>query len=366
MVTAVALLIVAVLALLGTTAVVITSTDLLIGGNYKVSEQAFYAAEAGVEEARSRLRGPAGKISDTGKEEDTNWKAYIGTVGAPSLQSQPVSLKYVVEIRHKLDPIDPTKVMKTAAGNNIYLVTSTGSTGNSNRTVEAQIAKTPPISLPAALYVKGEATITGNATVEGKDKCLPAHDKQGVATTSPKDSVEIQGSGNVTGTGGTGQYAIDYGIAPLDIDNLVSSLKSFADPGMQYTSGSLPSDDIWGQPTTDVPPTCTHNHVIYFKGSILNLGGGSTPKSGCGLLLVEGNLTIDGTFSWHGLIIVTGALIYKGTGNKALTGGMLVGGTADADLTGTATILNCSSAVANATAALPMRTLSWKDLRSAN
>src|SRR5882724_7902232 len=82
MVTAVALLLMAVLTLLGTAAVVVTSTDILIGGNYKVSEQAFYAAEAGVEEARARLRSTAANpINDPYQNQSTadaiQWRAYI-------------------------------------------------------------------------------------------------------------------------------------------------------------------------------------------------------------------------------------------------------------------------------------------------
>jgi Tfp pilus assembly protein PilX len=49
------LMFLAIIALLGTTAVVVTTTDLKIGSNYKTSEQAFYAAEAGVSEALYRL-----------------------------------------------------------------------------------------------------------------------------------------------------------------------------------------------------------------------------------------------------------------------------------------------------------------------
>ena len=81
MVTALALLLLAVLTLLGTTAVVVTSTDIRIGGNYKVSEVAFYAAEAGVEEARARLRSTAGANRLLiPYPSSSQWRAYIGTL----------------------------------------------------------------------------------------------------------------------------------------------------------------------------------------------------------------------------------------------------------------------------------------------
>ena len=49
------LMFLAIITILGTTAVIITTTDLKIGSNYRASEQAFYAAEAGISEALYRL-----------------------------------------------------------------------------------------------------------------------------------------------------------------------------------------------------------------------------------------------------------------------------------------------------------------------
>ena len=51
----VALLLIGVLVLLGTTAVMTSTTDMKISANYKASNQAFYAAEAGINEALYRL-----------------------------------------------------------------------------------------------------------------------------------------------------------------------------------------------------------------------------------------------------------------------------------------------------------------------
>src|SRR5688572_3326220 len=78
-VTAVGLLVTATLTLLGATAAMFTSTDILIGGQYKASNNVFYAAEAGAEEARARLRLNAGAalITDT-HPASAPWRAYIG------------------------------------------------------------------------------------------------------------------------------------------------------------------------------------------------------------------------------------------------------------------------------------------------
>lgn len=50
------LMFVAILTMLGTTAVVLTTTDMKIGANYKTSVQAFNVAQAGIDEALYRLR----------------------------------------------------------------------------------------------------------------------------------------------------------------------------------------------------------------------------------------------------------------------------------------------------------------------
>lgn len=57
------LVLLGVLTVIGTTAVTLTSTDLLVGANYKASQQAFYAAEAGVQYTLGRI--PAALSSHT-------------------------------------------------------------------------------------------------------------------------------------------------------------------------------------------------------------------------------------------------------------------------------------------------------------
>ena len=58
------LMFLAIIAILGTTAVIVTTTDLKIGSNYRASVQAFYVAEAGINEAMHRLNLPNLEPSD--------------------------------------------------------------------------------------------------------------------------------------------------------------------------------------------------------------------------------------------------------------------------------------------------------------
>jgi Tfp pilus assembly protein PilX len=385
MVTAVALLLVTVLTLIGTTAVVMTSTDIQIGGNYKVSEVAFYAAEAGVEEARARLRGSAtAKINDTAPT-SPDWKAYIGTLAmaqakgfnssslshsrADSLQT---SMNYVVEIKHKVDAAN--KVMywdgilkrNTTTGTNIYLVTSTGYTGNSNRSIEAEVTRASPLTVPGPLYVKSDTDIKGSSTDiigmdpdTGKEPCgglaVPA-----ITTINTASTIAMSGNPNVIGSPQIKESGTD-----LDIDAMVNSLKQMANFSYNVTSATQTGMN-WGTPTLgpelEDPSTCNVHNIVYYNtsGTYIKLAGGST---GCGILLVDGDLEVNGGFSWHGVIVVTGSIKYAGGGNKQVTGGMLSGGTVDAEVEvgGNANIVYCSSAVNSQTVNLPLRVLSWKD-----
>jgi Tfp pilus assembly protein PilX len=397
MITAVALLLMAVLMLLGTTAVVMTSTDIKISGNYKVSEMAFYAAEAGIEEARARLRSTAGaNLINDNYSTSTQWRAYIGTLEMAqklgfntslSTHSRTSSLQaginYVVEIRHKTDGTgnimywgdhnnDGIITRNTAIGNsdnrNIYLVTSSGYTGNSYRTVEAEVTKSPPITVPAPLYVKADAKIHGNSTdVSGIDLC-GGSDKPGIVTTKNPGSIDISGNPTIVGAGGTSPN-ITYNGANLDIDAMVNSLKKLANFSYTVTSATHTGMN-WGTPTEganlESPSTCAVHNIVYYdtNGTDIKLAGDS---SGCGILLVEGDLDVNGGFSWHGVIIVTGSVKYTGGGGKQVTGGMLSGGTVDADVIGgNANIIYCSSAISNQTNSFPVRILSWRDLREGN
>jgi hypothetical protein len=81
-----------ILALLGSTAVVLTTTDIKIGGNYKDNAQAVAAAQAGVSEALRRLKGSntgSGYAGDSGNTADPWWSSYILTSGTWSTSDDP-------------------------------------------------------------------------------------------------------------------------------------------------------------------------------------------------------------------------------------------------------------------------------------
>lgn len=387
----VAFIFLVVLGLLGTTAVVVTTTDIKIGGNYKTSEQAFYAAEAGVDEARARLKADAANLINDSHPTQTQWKAYIGSDAKAkgkgydpintmhfrtnSLQSD---LDYTVIMIHQTDASgnilywgdadgDGVNERNTTTGENIYLVTCFGSAHGSNKTIEVEMTRLPPITVPSALYVEAATTVQGNSTnVIGIDDC-GLDNKPGIVTTQNVGSVTLNGGPTITGVPNN----ITYNGTNIDIQSIVDSFKESADfaytvASATHTGTTSPGPgDGWGTPTLGATlqdaSSCGSSNIVHYNtgGTFVKLKGG---VSGCGILLIEGDLNIDGNFSWYGLVVVTESVVFSGGGNKNITGALLVGGSAIADVIGgNANIVYCSSAIDDQTKNRPLRRLTWKE-----
>jgi Tfp pilus assembly protein PilX len=242
-----ALVFLGVLVLLGTTAVVTTTTEMKIGGNYKIGEQAFYEAQGGCEEARARLRANVVNPINDAYPTQTQWRAYVGGLASAKERGYdpsnamhvrydhlPSDFGYTAQIRHQTDAGDnivywgdtngdAVNERNTSTGENIYLVSSYGSTGGSNKTIEVEVMRIPTITVPSALYVEAATTVQGSGTyVIGTDSCGSA-DKAGIVTTENPGSVTINGNPHVTGVGG-GEPNIVYNGTDMRLGNPPISL----------------------------------------------------------------------------------------------------------------------------------------------
>jgi len=395
MVLAVTLMLIAVLVLLGTTAVMTVTTDLKIAANYRSSTQAFYAAEAGIEEARTRMMnnftpttGATGHIIDSDSA-NASWSVSIcPTCTYTKLSS---ALNYTVKIEHKTNDATPPLVLYWGDDNsdgryertinpvsptllpnpNIYLVTSYGAASWANKTIQVEMTRYPPIAAPGALYVDGSLQVSGSSQIianANSTECGPP--MAGVATPLAKTSVDFGDKpGRITGAGGAGLAGIrEFVNPPLDIPGMAAGLKDSANFSYSVTGDPSITGMNWGTPSSGAAPsTCNDpagfsvSNIVYYNtnGDGVNLHN----ASGCGTLIVDGPLRIDGNFSWYGVILATGSLTYIGTGNKNVTGAMLSGGGVITDLIGgNAEIYYCSGAVRNATQNMPLKKLSWRDM----
>jgi hypothetical protein len=153
------------------------------------------------------------------------------------------------------------------------------------------------------LYTEAPVDIKGNVTIDGKTR-------PGIVTTLDPSTITGK-TDQVYGEGFT--PSITHTSNNISIQETVDFIKGYAD----YVSPNLPSGSTWGTSSTPV--------VVSIAGDIPKLGGNATCSGGYGIILVEGDLRIDGSFTWNGLIICTGTIQYIGTGNGKITGGVMAG-----------------------------------------
>jgi hypothetical protein len=347
-----------------------------LSGNKRISEQAFYVAEAGIHEFMGRYGSPSSVETFDPSPSDPDWKLFLATheerareigyrsSGSQSLvQSLQNQLDFAVEVRHKVNPANHAV---TSRGYPVYVVTSHGHAPDFGlKVVEVEVNRGPSIDAPSALYSKAPVNLRGSSTlITGMDQC-GTENKPGIITTSPV----INESGNPKVLGTTPEMTSSDISLPLK--DMIDYLKEWADftyryPGDQTLTGYL---DAWGVPTghgTGTPlsyPDTSSVHVVYFDmgESTLKLSGGS---HGAGLLLVNGNLEINGGFNWYGIIIVKGGMTYSGGGENNITGAVLSANATvlHVDVGGNISILFCSDALRRVREWVsPLRIVQWRE-----
>jgi len=144
------LMFLAIISILGTTAVIVTTTDLKIGSNYKASEQAFYDAEAGAQYVLKKL---AIDLDDSDSE----------TV---DLTGNPISLNYSTPSGFFFTV--PTEL--TSLGNDQYSFNVTGHGPNNSETVIEVVFSTEQKSLfDFGLFTNGTLDLKADAKIYSYD-----------------------------------------------------------------------------------------------------------------------------------------------------------------------------------------------------
>ena len=357
------LLLLLVATLIGISALNTSTYDILISGNERASVQAFYAAEAGINEFMGRFRpGATNQISDSDPLNPT-WRILLAKESGkgaaqigygpgspsviPSLQNQ---LDFGVEIKHKID--ESNRVIQYG-GVPVYLIKSYGFTADGgNKTVEVELIKSPNYDPPSALYSETPVRIRGGSTyVNGNDPC-GATNKPGVtATTTASPSITELGGPIINGSPPQVTQASVPPPINLPLGEMLGYLSNDANFKYTFSENHIwnGGSDAWGTPaSTDITAPITYAgpmNIVYFnmqETQTLTLAG---DIRGAGILLVQGNLEINGGFTWYGVILVTGAVEYSGGGQKNVTGGIMAGenGSRGVSIDEKAGIIYCSS-----------------------
>jgi Tfp pilus assembly protein PilV len=297
------------------------------------------------------------------------------------------------------------EVRAMGLGGLVYLLESEGLVERGQHTAVRRVsalvrASRGDVPFEGAITAIGSFERTGQSRVDGNDFCS-ADIKPGVTVTN--DSlVTSTGAGYIDGSPRIREYP-DLNVDTLrsfgdwSLDDLIAMADiqyagTPADPtvmrpavttdsqGNQFCSPTAygpyatGQHHNWGEP---LPPTnsdhvaaCAGHYPIIHSAGNLRLTSGR----GQGVLIVEGNLEVDGNFAFDGVVIVTGNLTMAGTGGQ--TGGSKINGTvivhgqsyldpdAEGDhvASGNALIQWDSCAVANALGSLRTRQLrarSW-------
>ena len=345
------LMFVAILALVGTTAVVLTSTDLQIGGNYKSSTQAFYTADAGLEVARDQLRKNieasitiddmlAARVGDDGDlSNSTSTDIFTNFYANETFLTDDVPLiaqtsfgdgTYRVYLTN--DSTDPDVITSTTDTNNQVTLTSFGHGPANSLTILQEVVKrleVPP--MPGAVVLPGpDVSFNGaNSNASG----VAGDTESAISTTSAAAENTVEGNltsigriGNYTCEAGAGAPCINNDAAEIDprltsvndIENLAETFRSAADT-------DLPGPGPYTL-TADQVGTTSNRKIVFVDGDA-TLG----PVNGAGILVVTGTLTLHGNFNYNGFImcIGDGDLYRSGGGNGIINGAIFVAKTRD-------------------------------------
>ena len=375
MVLAVALILIAVLVLLGTTSVMTITTDLKISANYRESAKAIYNADAGVEYVVDYLRNnsityPTTNATRTQIEAGTCTSTYCTqfTVTPPA--------GFTFGSTVKLYGFDVT--------NKKYLYRMTGTGANqATKTVEMVISRTSMVPQGAdgavAMY-GGGPTVTlktgggfGSGTnLDGNDYAIPADPncngnacrttgtstgaKPGLYTPAVTPTV----TGNCSHLAGTGSCATCTCTGGVQVGGGTHTEAEWQDFVNQVLAD--PSLYVTGTLGTRANPLVT----VVESGSTLN---GSA--NGAGIIIVRNG----GTFHMAGNSCYEGIVILLGNGTLTATGTAIVYGSVvtishtakTVDANGTTDLYYSSAALANAYNSSGMTRVqrsSWLDVHS--
>jgi hypothetical protein len=287
--------------------------ELRIGRNALGAERAFEAAEAGVattigiwDPARYNSLGP-GRTAGLGGLLPLNSGSFTGAV---------------------------TRLDET-----LFLVRATGTdaAGSGRRSVAQVVQLVPPaVASGAALSVSDQLELAGASLVSGEDEspegwsCAPATASAGARVPDPS-RVSTAGCSNASCLDGEPAVIADSTIGiPFTRPDEAAAWRSLVEraartypadagslsaigPRGTATSCDSSAAENWGEPAS--PPVvrgCADYWPITYAAGDLRIEGGS----GQGVLLVAGDLVIEGGFEFRGVLLVRGRLSILGPGGR--------------------------------------------------
>ena len=346
------------LILVGTTAFIVSSTDVKVGGNYKMNQTALQVAMAGAEKAREALRAANASSTNTSNFSE-ELAAHVGANAVlngytSTTDDSPIATSSTLVSGYTYNAYltnDSTEGSSNTTDSNGKVVITSVATGPNN--TKAKVTTTVQLynfstSSPAVVYSKDNVSLNGSAiSINGNDagSCGGTN----LAAVYTKDPATTTDNGHPALTGGT-----SHGTTDIDLQAYVDQFKA----GANYTLTADVSGGTYGSAT---------NYVTVYADAAgtqadheLRLNN----VDGYGILIVKGDLQMAGNVNWHGVIIVTGVMTSSGGGSnsKNIQGQVYTGSSAlgDTSISGNIDVAYNSCEVKKALSTQPLKVVNWK------
>jgi len=291
-------------------------------------------------------------------------------------------------------PGSATNVVITRLDGPFFWVVSEGSAGGMGSQASARRRygtlfrlNMPNMNFMGAITTQGNTTINGNVTVNGNDAapagwtgCSGTQNVAGAAispttTATVNGSVSLQGSPQVLTTPAASDSNTYFNYGNSNYQSIAASANLTYAGGTLLTGvqplivGGVCQANVipanWGEPNHTSPAgACdTYFPIIHVLGDLK-----VTTGRGQGILLVDGDLTVAGNFTFDGAVIARGGLKMSGTGNK-IVGAVMAASVTVSDsvaLSGNTSLLysSCALQAALSSSAYPAQAMQrgWVDM----
>ncbi|HYK82180.1 MAG TPA: hypothetical protein VEU55_03475 [Gemmatimonadales bacterium] len=292
---------------------------------------------------------------------------------------------YVYHLNHELYLVDMTARDSASVGDTALTLR-----GGGGRARLGLLVRNRPlqVGIRGALTTGDGSNISGTTTISGLDQsptgwanCGPAAPAIAGVRAAKGDTVTRSGAAVITGNP---PIMVDTSVHASTFDQFgsvsyaqLAATATITLPGQNFATGIAPAvtngvcdqtvTTNWGDPLNPTAPCGSYWPIIHVTGDATING-----QEGQGILLVDGNLAVQGGFQFYGITIVKGSLVTAGGGTSPahFWGATLVQDSvtlgAINTVTGSANLLysNCAITRALEMTAVPtlMRSRSWVPL----
>jgi Tfp pilus assembly protein PilX len=265
-------------------------------------------------------------------------------------------------------------VTSTGTDNQTGIATGSGTTRNATRTVGVYVTwSKATMNVMGALVSFSGIVKNGTGQISGVDQC--GKDTNVVGINVPlEEMVKLNGSATTFVPTGNPPYdtlktfSQDSAATKMDWAGISAGTSMPADINITSTSGSFPTTGTFSSDTNYWPII----HVFNRNPSPGWNGAWTLPNQGRGILIVDGDININGSNQWDGIVLAGGKL--TSNGNNVTSGTVMAGlnrliglpasAVDDADLNGQKSYMYNSCSVKRATSSMARFTMvpnTWMD-----